>query len=101
MVDYTSRNLGLYPTGRDPSATIDEDGRDTLLDVVGRNNYPGHSVLQSSPTPVMTCASVRGVGFSWRYTLIQLSSGMERRAVWQKRTHDSEELVVPVFRKEQ
>jgi len=101
MVGYTSRNLGLDPTGKDPSVTIDEVGRVAVLDVVGRNNYPGHSVLRSSPTAVMRCASVRGVGFSWRYALIQLSSGMERRAVWQKCIHDSEELVASVFRKEQ
>ena len=62
MVDYTSRNLGLDTTGKDPSVTTDEVGRVTVLDVVGRNNYPGHSVLRSSPTAVMTCASVRGVG---------------------------------------
>jgi len=81
MVDYTSRNLGLDPIGKDPSVTIDVVGRITVLDVVGRNNNPCHSVLRSSPSAVMTCASVRGLGFSWRYTLIQMSSGMERRAV--------------------
>lgn len=100
MVDYTSRNLGLDPTGKDPSVTTDDVGRVTVVDVVGRNNYSGNSVLRSSPTAVMTCASVRGVGLSC-YTLIQLSSGMERRAVWQKCTHDSEELVASVLRKEQ
>jgi len=55
MVDYTSRNLGLDPTGKDPSVTIDEVGRVTALDVVGRNSYPGHSVLRLSPT----CHDVR------------------------------------------
>jgi hypothetical protein len=48
MADYTSRNLELDPTGIDPSVTIDDVGRVTILDVVGRNNYPGNSMLLST-----------------------------------------------------
>jgi hypothetical protein len=70
MVDYTSRNLGLDSTGNDTSVTIDEVGRVTVPDVVGRNNYPGHSVHRSSPTAVMTCASGRGVGLYTDTTVI-------------------------------